>query len=122
MLQVFTAVPFEQRSKVMANNTSRGGMKQSDEQHQHGKKHQGVRLGSSAFRKERRQVEKRRPAFDEDEERRSRTTKARQPAKRGKGPAVKKLQEEAPGKHARIKAGAGKKNLYANMPKARKVR
>ena len=96
----------------MANNTSRGGMKS-------GKKHQGVRPGSTATRKERHQVDKRKPVFNEDEPS-ARTTKARKPAKRG--PAAKKLREEAPDKRAQVKAGTGKKNLYANMPKARKVR
>jgi hypothetical protein len=111
-------------------NTSRGGMKQSDEKHQPGKKHQGVRPGSSATRKERHQVEKRKPVIDEERERNaSRRSKLaadlatdRQPAKRRKGPAGKKLREQPPEKRAQIKAGTGKKNLYANMPKARKVR
>jgi hypothetical protein len=70
-----------------AMNTSRGGMKQTDE------KHQGVRPGSSATRKERHQVEKRKPVIDEKRERnasrRSRLAAnfvaGQQPSKRRKG-------------------------------------
>jgi hypothetical protein len=112
-------------------STNRGGMKQSDKNNPSGsKKHQGVRPGSTATRKERHQAENRKPAFDEEQEkkalRRSKKSAAvnpeRQPAKRKKGPAAKKLKDQPPEKRGEIKAGTGKKNLYANMPKARKVR
>ena len=113
----------------MANTSSRGGKKQSDEKRQPDKKHQGVRPGSSATRKERHQVEKRKPVIDEEAERKALSHSRRAAGAatddkllKGKGPAVKKLKEQPPKKRAQIKAGTGKKNLYANMPKARKVR
>jgi hypothetical protein len=100
-------------------STNRGGMKQSDKNNPSGsKKHQGVRPGSTATRKERHQAENRKPAFDES----AAVNPERQPAKRKKGPAAKKLKDQPPEKRGEIKAGTGKKNLYANMPKARKVR
>jgi hypothetical protein len=114
----------------MANTAGRGGMKQGREK-EGGKKHVGVRKGSTATRKERHQIEKREPVIDE---KRERTTAGRErladglrsgrepDAKRRKGPAAKKARQEAPEKRGQIKAGTGKKNLYANMPKARKVR
>jgi len=102
-------------------------MKQSDAKHQPGKKHQGVRPGSTATRKERHQVENREPIIDEERSKwnqlepadRSETD---QSAKRAKRPAAKKSREVSPEKRSRLKDGTGKKNLYANMPKARKVR
>ena len=108
----------------MANTSSRGGKKTTSG------KHQGVRKGSTATRKERHQTEKRNPAIDERRERtisrREKTAKTlvvgRQPAKRRKGPAAKKVRSASPEKRGQIKAGTGKKSLYANMPKARKVR
>jgi hypothetical protein len=108
----------------MANTSSRGGKKTTSG------KHQGVRKGSTGTRKERQQTEKRHPAFDERRERttarREKRTETlandRQPAKRRKGPAAKKVRSESPDKRGQVKAGTGRKNLYANMPKARKVR
>ena len=118
---------------IQMASTSRGGMKQTDKKNPSGtKKHQGVRPGSTATRKERHQVEKRKPVIDEEKERKALRRSSSfahtgeemegQPPKRRKGPAAKKLQEQSPKERAQIKAGTGKKNLYANMPKARKVR
>jgi hypothetical protein len=109
----------------MANTSSRGGKKDSSG------KHQGVRKGSTATRKERHQTEKRKPVIDEAQERKKagrermaaslRTGREPDPERR-KGPGAKKARQEAPQRRGQIKAGTGKKNLYANMPKARKVR
>jgi hypothetical protein len=114
----------------MANTANRGGMKQGQEKDGM-KKHQGVRKGSTATAKERNQVEKRKPVIDEERERRtaerSRIAESlrsgrESDVKRRKGPAAKRAREEAPQRRGQIKAGTGKKNLYANMPKARKAR
>jgi|SRR4051812_615204 hypothetical protein len=104
----------------MANTSVRGGKKND------GGKHQGVRKGSTATRRERHQVEKRKPVIEEqDTSSRSKRVgilPVDQPAKRRKGAAANKLRKESPEKRSQIKAGTGKKNVYANMPKARKVR
>jgi hypothetical protein len=111
----------------MANNTSRGGKKQSIEKQKPGKKHQGVRAGSTATRKERHQTDKRKPVIGDNKSVRAKRSKSinatasdKQIAR--KGPAAKKVRDESPKKRSQIQAGTGKKNLYANMPKARKVR
>jgi hypothetical protein len=114
----------------MANTSSRGGMKQSDNKQGGAKKHQGVRSGSTATRKERHQIDKREPVIDEERERRTADreklaeglARNRKPANRRKTTAAKKVREESPEKRGQIMAGTGKKSLYANMPKARKVR
>jgi hypothetical protein len=108
----------------MPNTSTRGGKKTTSG------KHQGVRKGAAATRKERHQVENRKPVIDERRERsrarRERTlgtlASDRQPEKRRKSPAAKKLRGESPEMRGWIKRGTGKKNVYANMPKARKER
>jgi len=109
----------------MANTASRGGKKDSQG------KHQGVRKGSTAAAKERHQVEKRKPVIDDEKEHKRaselrmaailRTGRESKPERR-KGPGARKARQEAPQRRGQIKAGTGKTNLYANMPKERKVR
>jgi hypothetical protein len=76
----------------MANTTQRGGKSS-------GGKHLGVRKGSTGTRKERHQVENRKPVFDEEAE--------RSQIKRANQTTVKV---------------SGRNDAYKNKPKARKVR